>query len=139
MAEGNGSSTSWISGDRLDRLTATTVNVDRTAIRSLEADQARLERSAVMRMRATQASFEGSSLAFGQFEQGTLSKSTVGVVVARSVACDEVRTTILAAPVVRGEVHTWLDLRTAVAIGFGMVLGKAFLSAIRSIGRRSGE
>lgn len=137
MADGNGSSTSRVSGDRLDELTATHVNVERSAVRSVEAEQVRLEKAAVMRLHATQATLEGSGIAFARFEQGTIRQSTVGAVVARSVACDEVHTTFLVSPVVRGEVHTWLDLRTAVAIGFGMVLGRALLGLLRAAGRRA--
>jgi hypothetical protein len=69
-------------------------------------------------------------------ERGTVRESGVGVVVAKGVALDEVRTGILAAPVVRGEVHTWLDLRTAVAIGVGMALGRAMLGIIAHLARR---
>ena len=53
------------------------------------------------------------------------------------VAVDEVRTGILFAPVVRGDVHTLLDMRSAVAIGVGMVLGKAALAAVRALARRA--
>jgi len=137
MAHGNGSSTSNVSGDRLDGLTATHVSVDRSAVRSIDADQAQLEKSAVQRLRANQATLNQSAVAFASFDQGTLRQAKVGIVVARSVACDEVHTAILASPVVRGEVHTWLDLRSAVAIGFGMVLGKAAIAAVRALARRA--
>jgi hypothetical protein len=137
MAYGNGFSTSNVSGDRLDALTATHVTVSRSAVRSLEAEQAHLERAAVQRLRATQATFSQSAIAAASFEQGTIRQSTAGIVIARSVACDEVHTAILASPVVRGDVHTWLDLRSAVAIGVGMVLGKAALAGVRALARRA--
>lgn len=137
MAQGNGSSTSSVSGARLDELTATHVSVDRSAVRSLEADQAQVERSAVQRLRAAQATIEHSGVGFATIDQATLRQSNAGVVAARSVACDEVHTMILASPVVRGEVHTWLDLRSAFAIGFGMVLGKALLAGVRGLARRA--
>jgi hypothetical protein len=136
MAEGNGSSTSNVLRDRLESVAATNVNVERSAIRSLEAEQARLDRAAVSRLHATQATMERSSVAMATFEQGTIRQSNAGAVVARSVACDEVRTLVLAAPIVRGEVHTLLDLRSAVAIGFGMVLGRALLGGARALVRR---
>jgi len=138
MPYGNGSSTSNLSGDRLDELTATHVSVDRSAVRFLDADQAQLERAAVQRLRAKQATVTQSVVAFASFEQGTLRQTNAGAVVARSIACDEVHTLILASPVVRGNVHTWLDLRSAVAIGFGMVLGKAAIAAVRALARRAG-
>jgi hypothetical protein len=61
------------------------------------------------------------------------------VVVGRSVACDEVRTFVLATPIVRGEVHTWFDMRSALAVGVGIALGKALLAGAGAIirpGRR---
>jgi uncharacterized protein (DUF1810 family) len=136
MAYGNGSSTSKISGDRVDELAATTITIDRSAVRFVEAEQAQVERAAVQRLRAGQANISESAVAFARFEQGTLRQTKAGIVVARSVACDEVHTAILASPVVRGDVHTWLDLRSAVAIGFGMVLGKAAIAGVRALVRR---
>ncbi len=138
MGYGNGSSTSHISGDRVDELAATHISVDRSAVRFVDADQAQLERAAVHRLRAKQATITQSTVAFASFEQGTLRQTKAGVVVARSIACDEVHTAILASPVVRGDVHTWLDLRSAVAIGFGMVLGKAAIAGVRALARRAG-
>jgi hypothetical protein len=139
MAYGNGSSTSNFSGERLDELTVTSATIDRSAVRFLETDEAQLERAAVQRLRAGQAHFTNSAIAFARFEQGTLRQSNAAIVVARSVACDEVHTAILASPVVRGDVHTWLDLRSAVAIGFGMVLGKAAIAGVRALVRRIGD
>ncbi len=134
---GNGSSASRLAGDRVDPLAATHVTINRSAVRSVEADQAQLEHAAVQRLRASQASIDHSAIAFASFDQGTIRQSNAGVVVAKSVACDEVRTFVLASPVVRGEVHTWLDLRAAVAIGLGMALGKVLISAVRALGRKA--
>jgi hypothetical protein len=67
------------------------------------------------------------------FTHGSISNGNAGVVIGQSVACDEVRTILLASPVVRGDVHTLIDLRTAFAIGFGMAVGKMLLSFL---GRR---
>jgi hypothetical protein len=137
VTAGNGTSTTSVSGERLDRLAATHATVQRSAIGTLESDQAQLEQAAVQRLRANQASFEQSAVAIARFEQGTLRQGAAAVVVGRSIACDEVHTAILAAPVVRGDVHTWLDLRSAFAIGFGMVLGKALLAGVRALARRA--
>lgn len=137
MSNGNGSSTSFISGARLDDLAATRMTVERSAVKSVEADQAQIEKSAVQRLRASQATIDHSGVGFASFDQGTLRQSNAGIVVGRSIACDEVRTTILASPVVRGDVHTLLDLRSAVAIGFGMVLGKAVIAGVRALARRA--
>ena len=137
MASGNGSSTSHATGEHFEEITATRVIVDRSAVRSLDATEADVERAAVQRLRAGKATISQSAIAFASMEQGTLRQSTAGAVIARSVACDEVRTGILISPVVRGDVHTWLDMRSAVAIGVGMVLGKTLLAGVRALARRA--
>lgn len=136
MASGNGSSTSRATGGRYDELSATHLHVDRSAVRFLEADQAMIEKAAVQRLRANQAELNQSNAAFVSFEQGTLRQSNAGIIIGKSVACDEVRTAVLISPVVRGEVHTWLDMRSAVAIGVGMVLGKVLIAGARGVVRR---
>jgi hypothetical protein len=103
---------------------------------ALDGDVVRLERAAVQRLRVNQATIDRSAVGFAKMERATLQQSTAGVVVARSLACDEVRTAVLVAPVVRGEVHALFDLRTAVAIGFGMALGRGLLAVFRALGRR---
>ncbi|MFN0147112.1 MAG: hypothetical protein ACKVT1_11415 [Dehalococcoidia bacterium] len=136
MADGNGSGHSRVSGGRVDRLTATHVEATHAAVGSIESDTARLERAAVQRLRAANAHIERSNVGILNIGQGTLKGSNAGIVVAKSLAADEVRTAVLIAPVVRGEVHTLLDMRSAVAIGFGMALGKVVLSGLRRLGRR---
>jgi hypothetical protein len=124
-----------------DRPTGEATDAPRTEIRGsavgdLVASEAAVERSAIRTLRASDANVSQSAVVMASFERGTVRQSTVGVVVAKGVACDEVHTAILAAPVVRGEVHTWLDLRTAVAIGLGIALGRALLGVIGHLGRR---
>jgi len=106
---------------RVEEVSGTRLSLDRSAIRRIEADEVEISRSAV---------------GVASFGRGTLRQSSAGVVAGRSVAMDEVRTGILIAPVVRGDVHTLLDMRSAVAIGFGMVLGRVFLAGIRAVFRR---
>lgn len=136
MAGNNGSSTSYVSGQKVNDLTATEVNIDRSAVRSIEADTVTLERAAVQRMHARQATFESSAVGYARIDQATIRQSTAGAVIARSVACDEVHTGILVSPVVRGDVHTLLDIRSAIAVGVGIVLGRTILSVVRALGRR---
>lgn len=121
MREPNGAATGH-SQDRVEELSASQVVVERSAVRSLQADHASFDRSVV-----------GSA----RVQYGTIRQSNSGIVVGRSLACDQVRAGILVSPVVRGEVHTWLDLRTAVAIGFGMALGQALIAMLRALGRRA--
>ena len=136
MTEPNGSTTAYYAGGRLDEVTANSANVDRASVGTVEADQARLERAAVRRLHAQQATVDKSAIAFARIEQATLHDSRAGIVVARSVACDQARTGILISPVVRGEVHTLLDMRSAVAIGVGIVLGRVLLAGVRALGRK---
>lgn len=136
MAANNGPVQSHVSGGRVDRLAATHVEATHAAVRSVESDTARLERAAVQRLRAGRAQVEQSSVGILQADQATLQRSNAGIVVARSLAADEVHVGLLISPVVRGEVHTLLDIRSAVAIGFGMALGRALLAVFQGLGRR---
>ncbi|GIW14009.1 MAG: hypothetical protein KatS3mg062_1448 [Tepidiforma sp.] len=95
-----------------------------------------IERSAIRRVTAEQVEIERSAVGAAAFSRGTIRQSQAGVLIGRSVAVDQVRVGILASPVVRGDVHTLLDLRSAVAIGFGMVLGKVVVSLVRSAARK---
>ncbi|HMO53089.1 MAG TPA: hypothetical protein PJ994_01170 [Tepidiformaceae bacterium] len=95
-----------------------------------------LDRRAVRRVAADHVETEKSAIGVARFERGTIRQSSAGVIIGKSVAVDEVRTGILIAPVVRGDVKTLLDMRSAVAIGFGMVLGKVFLAVVRGAVRR---
>lgn len=137
MAHGDGTSTTHFTRDRLGELTATHVSLEKSAARSIEAEQAHLEQAAVQRLQASQAEVSGSAIGFARIEQATLRQSNAGVVVARSVACDQVHTGILVSPVVRGDVQTWLDMRSAVAIGVGMVLGKVAIAGVRALVKRA--
>lgn len=118
MSQRNGSATA---SEAAEEVSASQVVLGRSAIRSLRAEEAMVDRSAV---------------GVARIDHGTLRQSQAGIVAGKSVACDEVRTFVLAAPVVRGEVHTLFDLRTAVAIGFGMALGKVFVEILRAGGRK---
>lgn len=115
-------------GARGEHIEAAHVSVGRSAVHTVDADQATLENAAVRRLKAGHATIGQSNVGAASFERGTISHSNVGVVAGGSVACEDVRTVILASPVVRGDVHTLVDLRTAVALGFGMAMGKALLS-----------
>jgi hypothetical protein len=127
MLDDEGASYSHVSGGRMRRLRATRVDASQAAVGSVESEVARLERAAVRRLRATRAHVERSAIGVLNIGQGTLQKSNAGVVVAKSLAADEVRVGILVAPVVRGEVHTLFDMRSAVAVGVGIALGRSLL------------
>lgn len=123
MANQNGTGAAGVTGGPVDEVSATQhFMLDKSAVRSVSADEMEISKSFV---------------GFAKFEHGTLRQGTAGVVAGRSIAVDEVRTGILISPVVRGDVHTWLDIRSAMAIGVGMVLGKALLGAARALVRRA--
>lgn len=123
MAQRNGTAADF-GGEPIDEVTTTTTHfaLDRSAVRRVEADEVDISKSFV---------------GFARFENGTMRQGSAGVIAGKSIAVDEVRTGILIAPVVRGDVHTWLDMRSAVAIGFGMVMGKAVLAGVRALVRRA--
>lgn len=95
-----------------------------------------IERSAIRRVTAEQVDIDRSAVGVATFDRGTIRQSDAGVIVGRSVAVDQVRAGILISPVVRGDVRTLLDIRSAVAIGFGMVLGKVVVSLLKSLVRK---
>ena len=122
MNRKNGTSIDDFNEDDLEDIAANRFSLDKSAVRSLHATELDTTRSAI---------------GIARFEHGTIRQGSAGVIIGRSVAVDEVRTGILIAPVVRGDVHTLLDMRSAVAIGFGMVLGKAFLAGVRALARKA--
>jgi hypothetical protein len=136
MAYQNGSANGHVQGERVERLEATQLSVDRSAVRFLNSDEAQVERAAVQRLHSTTVEMNQVAVGKATFERGTLRQSSAGVVVGKSIACDEVRTGILISPVVRGDVHTWLDMRSAVAIGVGIALGRLAIGVVRGLGRR---
>ena len=136
MTEGNGVSGHRVTGEVREDFAFDRTEVRANALGELQGRDVVVERSAIRTLEASDATVSQSAIGVLSVERGTVRKSGVGIVVGKGVACDEVRTGILAAPVVRGEVHTWLDLRTAVAIGLGMALGRAMLGAIGYLVRR---
>lgn len=106
------------------------------AFREFDIDVAHIERAAIQRLRGRDISFSRSAVGLAVGDEVVIRQSVAGVVAARSVAADELRTGVLIAPVVRGDVHTWFDMRSAVAIGFGMGLAKIMGGGLRAVGRR---
>ena len=116
--------------------TADEEEVSRTRAERVEGDVVRVERSAVRHVEATQLSMEKSAAWAVRAEHATLHRSQAGIVVSRSFASDQSRAAILMSPVVRGDVHTWFDLRTAFAVGLGFFVGKVVLDVLKGLGRR---
>ena len=76
---------------------------------------------------------EQSAVAAMRTERATLRDSAAAVVATKSAALDGTYVGVLASPVVRGEVHTWFDLRTAFAVGLGLAVGSFALSLGRGM------
>ncbi len=107
-------------------------------IRPWEGEDAvlRLERAAVRRLHGHDAHVERSLIGAASAERMTLKRGTTVFVAGQSVAMDEARVGILVAPVVRGDVRTLVDMRSAFAMGLGIVLGRLLLSWGRALSRR---
>jgi hypothetical protein len=99
-------------------------------------DVVALERAAVRRLHARELNVEHSAIGAARAERTTLTRSSAALVVSRSVASDESRIGVLVAPVVRGDVHTLVDMRSALAIGVGMALGRALLAGGHALAGR---
>lgn len=125
-----------VGGQRVEWYSTESADIDRSAVNVLETHNATVTRALINRLRAEDADVAQAGIGVATIERGTIRESTAGVIVGRSIACDEVRVGILASPVVRGEVHTWLDLRAAVAIGVGFAIGKLAISAAGALLRK---
>lgn len=137
MVHSDGSGHETVRGDRVEWYSTESADIDRSAVNSLEARDATVTRTVVNRLHAEGADIEQSVIGVAASERITMRGSTAGTVVGRSVACDEVRVGVLASPIVRGEVHTWLDLRTAAAIGVGLAFGKLLIAGVALLIRRA--
>lgn len=133
MAREQGGSQDDIRGQRVEWFSVEDATIDRSAVGSLEARYAQVDRSAVNHLAVEDADIASSMVGIAAIDRGTLRESSAAVVVGRSVACDEVRTLVLVSPVVRGEVHTWLDMRSALAVGVGIALGRALLAGVGAL------
>jgi len=133
LARNNSSSRDDISGQRVEWFSAEDATVDRSAVGSLEARYAQVDRSVLSHIATDDADVASSLVGVAFIDRGTLRETSAGIVAGRSIACDEVRTLFLASPVVRGEVHTWLDIRSALAVGVGIALGRALLSGVGAL------
>jgi hypothetical protein len=137
LAGADGTGHEEIVGQRIEWYSTESADIDRSAVNVLEARDATLTRGIVNQLRAEDADIAQSAIGMAAVDRATIRESTAGAIVGRSVACDEVRVGVLASPVVRGEVHTWLDLRAAVAIGVGIAFGKLIIAAAGAIIRRA--
>ena len=109
-----------------------TVNVGRSAVRSLNAATAQVEQSAVQRLSA--ATVNAGNSAFGVVNASTveLRESAAGVVAGDYVRIEEGRVFMLLAPRVSGNVHAVLTLPAAFAFGAGYFVARHFARSLLS-------
>ena len=107
--------------------------IRRDYAQAVQAEEVSIEQGAVVRLEAEAVSMEQSAVAAMRAERATMRDSAVAALATRSAALDGAYVGVLAAPVVRGDVHTWLDLRTAFAVGLGLAVGSFALSLGRGM------
>ncbi len=107
--------------------------IRRDYAQTVRAEEVSVEQGAVAKLEAEAVSMEQSAVAAIRAERATLRDSAAAVVATKSAALDGSYVAVLASPVVRGEVHTWFDLRTAFAVGLGLAVGGFALSLGRGL------
>ncbi len=112
------------------RLTASTVSAHEIGAGSIQAEDATFENSGVVAARAgtLQLKGEGGILLANE---AAVSDSMVSVLAARSVRAERVRSVVLLAGNVDGDVETSLDTRGAAIVGLigGLVFGLFYMAA----------
>ena len=107
--------------------------IRRDYARAVVAEEVSIEQGAVVQLEAETVSAEQTAVVVVRADRVTVRDSAVVGIAARSAACDGAYVGVLAAPIVRGEVHTWLDLRTAFAVGLGLAVGSFALNLGRGM------
>tara|TARA_Y100000590_G_scaffold451616_1_gene593299 strand:+ start:437 stop:823 length:387 start_codon:yes stop_codon:yes gene_type:complete len=102
--------------------------IRRDYAQAVQAEEVSIEQGVVVQLEAKSVSVEQSAIAAIRAERTTMRDSAAAVLATKSAACDGTYVGVLAAPVVRGDVHTWFDLRTAFAVGLGLAVGSFALS-----------
>jgi len=105
------------------------VNVERSAVRSLNATTANVGQSAVQRLTAEAVTADGSVMGMVNASTAELKQSAAGVVAGDYVKVEESRVLFLLAPRVSGNVNAVLTLPAAFAFGAGYFLARRLLTA----------
>ena len=111
--------------------TAAHVSVDRSAVRLLNASVANLDRSAVQRLAAESVIAENSAVAVANASTVELRQSAVGIAAGDYVRVEDSKVFLLLAPRVSGNVRAVLTAPAALALGVGIVLGRALVATLR--------
>lgn len=106
------------------------VEVDRSALRSLNAASARVDRSAVQSLTTETVTAGNSALGVVHAATAELRQSAAGVVAGDYVKVEESRVFLLLAPRVSGNVHAFLTLPAAFAFGAGYFFARRLAQAL---------
>lgn len=115
---------------RADSVVAGEVSVRASAVRSVSGGDVEIGQSAVRSVQAETAAIDNSAMMAASAGQLSVSNSRVGVLAGRTVDARSVRTLLLIAPRVRGEVRTLIDWKSALAVGAGIVVTRRLLRAL---------
>ncbi len=107
------------------------VRVRAAAVRSVTAGDVEVRTSALQHVAAESVAIRRSSVALAGGSAVDVEHSQAFAIAGRDVRLANVRTVLLLAPRVRGEVRTLVDWKTAAGIGIGIVLGRRLLKLLR--------
>lgn len=114
-----------------EHIVAGEVNVRASAVRSVSGGEVELKQSAAQRVRGDEVEIEQSSVAFVTGTHVEIEDSNALAVAGRELRLQKVRTFLLIAPRVHGDVRTVFDWKAAAAVGVGIVLTRRLLKLLR--------
>jgi hypothetical protein len=106
------------------------VNIDRSAVRQVNAANVRLEQSAVQRLNAEYGQLSRSAAASVSASTVELRDSAVALAIADYARVEDSRVLVLLAPRVSGNVRAVISPASAFAIGAGMFVAARVLSIL---------
>jgi hypothetical protein len=113
------------------------VNVDRSAVRFLNASSADIEQSAVQILRAESVKAESSAIGMANAATLEVRESAVGIAAGDYVRVEESNVFVLLAPRVSGNVRATITLPVALAFGAGFFIARQVFQAV--FGGRKGS
>jgi uncharacterized protein (DUF169 family) len=111
------------------------INVERSAVRSLTAANAQVERSAVQRLTSDALSVSQSAIGIANASTIEIKEGSAGIVAGDYVRIENGRAFVLLAPRVNGNVQAVLTIPAAFAFGAGYFVARRLLTS--AFGRKS--
>lgn len=132
-----------ISGDRIQihqgsaqTVQGKFVEIHQGGAQFVEGEQVSIQRGGAMTIRADQVTLSESGAVVVSADHASFDDhSRAGVVIANRIDCPEVRSSLVLAREIHGNVETRLDSRGALLIGLGMGLGISLLASLKSLFR----